>query len=132
MESIRIAGGIVLFVIALRMVFPPANGATYVPKGQEPYFVPMAVPMIAGPSSLALIMLMVHEAPDRLMVWSAVVVAAWLITSVALISSTLLYRILGPKGTIAVERLMGMLLIMIAVQMFFEGLAGFLRGVAAA
>jgi len=130
-ESIRIAGGIVLFVIALRMVFPPSHGAIYVPKGQEPYFVPLAVPMIAGPSSLALIMLMVHDSPDRLAVWSAVVVAAWLITSITLISSTLLYRLLGRKGTAAVERLMGMLLIMIAVQMFFEGLAGFLRGVAA-
>lgn len=128
-ESVRIAGGIVLFVIAIRMVFPPESGSALVPSGQEPYFVPLAVPLVAGPSSLALIMLMVHESRGALLQWTAVVVGAWLITALVLLSSTLLYKVLGVKGTTAVERLMGMLLIMIAVQMFFEGLGGFLGSV---
>lgn len=125
-ESIRIAGGIMLFVIAIRMVFPPAGGAAAEPE-MEPFFVPLAVPLVAGPSCLALIMLMVHEAPDRMGQWALVVFGAWLITALVLSGSTLLYRVLGVRGTVAVERLMGMLLIMIAVQMFFDGLAGFLH-----
>ena len=128
-ESLRIAGGIVLFVIAIHMVFPPESGSTLVPSGQEPYFVPLAVPLVAGPSSLALIMLMVHESRGALLQWTAVVVGAWLITALVLLSSTLLYKVLGAKGITAIERLMGMLLIMIAVQMFFDGLEGFLGGV---
>ena len=128
-ESVRIAGSIVLFVIAIRMVFPPESGSALVPSGQEPYFVPLAVPLVAGPSSLALIMLMVHESRGALLQWAAVVVGAWLITALVLLSSTLLYKVLGVKGTTAIERLMGMLLIMIAVQMFFEGLGGFLGSV---
>ena len=128
-ESVRIAGGIVLLVIAIRMVFPPESGSTLVPSGQEPYFVPLAVPLVAGPSSLALIMLMVHESRGALLQWTAVVVGAWLITALVLLGSTLLYKVLGAKGTTAIERLMGMLLIMIAVQMFFEGLGGFLGSV---
>lgn len=125
-ESIRIAGGIMLFVIAIRMVFPqpvPAGGAERALP--EPFFVPLAVPLVAGPSTLALIMLMVHEAPQRMLQWAIVVFAAWGITAIVLLCSPLLYRLLGQRGTLAVERLMGMLLIMIAVQMFLDGVAGF-------
>jgi multiple antibiotic resistance protein len=124
-ESIRVAGGIMLFVIAIRMVFPRARNESE--PDIEPFFVPLAVPGVAGPSCLALIMLMVHDAPERLWLWSAVVAGAWFITALVLLSSTLLYRLLGERGTLAVERLMGMLLIMIAVQMFLDGMVGFMR-----
>lgn len=127
-ESVRIAGGIVLFVIALRMIFPTANGLGLVAEGQEPFVVPLAVPLVAGPSTLALIMLMAHETPGQTLMQTGVIVSAWLVSAILLMSSTLLFRLLGPKGTGAIERLMGMLLVMIAVQMFFDGLGGFIQG----
>jgi len=128
-ETVRISGGIVLFVIALRMVFPTSNGLGLVAPGHEPFFVPLAVPLVAGPSTLALIMLMAHEAPAETVIQALVIGSAWLLSAVILMCSTLLFRVLGNKGTIAIERLMGMLLVMISVQMFFDGVQGFLESI---
>ena len=68
--SLQIAGGVILFLIALRMVFPPPEAATPVMQG-EPLIVPLAVPALAGPSALATVMLLVSEAPERRMEWIA-------------------------------------------------------------
>lgn len=126
-ESVSIAGGIVLFVIGIRMIFPPPEGLMgEMPEG-EPFIVPMAIPLVAGPSGMAAVMLMGSQEPDRMGAWSLALVLAWGATAAILFSATLLYKLLGQRALIALERLMGMLLVAISVQMLLDGLAVYLR-----
>jgi len=120
-ESVAIAGGIVLLIIALRMIFPTQEGLMGPMPGGEPLIVPLAVPMIAGPSSMATLILMVHSDPGQLGRWLVALLLAWGVTAVLLLAAPLLYRLLRERGLLAMERLMGMLLIMIAVQMVVNG-----------
>ena len=125
-HSIRIAGGIILFLIALKMVFPVARSAHATDEIQgEPLLVPLAIPMVAGPSAMAVVMLLATNDPSRMTEWLLALLAAWFITSVILISATSLKRYLGQRGLIAIERLMGMLLIAISVQMLLEGISAY-------
>ncbi len=126
-HSIRIAGGIILFLIALKMVFPVARSA-HTPDELvgEPLLVPLAIPMVAGPSAMAVVMLLSTNDPSRMTEWSFALLAAWFLSSVILVSATGLKRYLGQRGLIAMERLMGMLLIAIAVQMLLEGISAYL------
>ena len=120
-SSIRIAGGIVLFLIALRMVFPQEGGVMGETDG-EPFVVPLAVPLIAGPSTLATLLLLA-QAPDANSARTLVaLLLAWGVSALILLSSTSLVKILRAKGLTALERLMGMLLVMMSVQMFLDGL----------
>ena len=121
-ESVSIAGGIVLFLIGLRMIFPRPEGLMGDIPGGEPFIVPMAIPLVAGPSGMAAVMLMGSNEPGRLADWSLALLIAWVATAVILFSATYLYRWLGTRVLIAVERLMGMLLVAISVQMFLDGL----------
>ena len=126
-EAIRIGGGIVLFVIALKMVFPQEAGLLGKTPAGEPFIVPLAIPLMAGPSSLAMIMLMRKSAEGQwLELWLAVT-AAWIVSAAILLASKKLYRLLGEKGLFAIERLMGMVLIIMAVQMLLEGTAQYLH-----
>ena len=126
-HSIRIAGGIILFLIALKMVFPVKRSAHTVEEIQgEPLLVPLAIPMVAGPSAMAIVMLMATNNPDRMMDWLLALFAAWLLSSLILVSANGLKRFLGQRGLIAMERLMGMLLIALAVQMLLEGISAYL------
>jgi multiple antibiotic resistance protein len=125
-SAIGIAGGIVLFLIALRMIFPSDSGLRSPSIEGEPFIVPLAIPLIAGPSALAtLLLLQSSTAPRQLFIGLTV---AWAITGAILLSSTFLYRILRERGLIALERLMGMLLVMVSVQMLLNGLRVFLTG----
>ncbi len=125
-ESISIAGAIILFLIALRMIFPSPHGIMgQLPDG-EPFIVPLAIPMVAGPSALAVSMLMVTSNPGRMLDWTLALVGAWAACAVILMFAPLLLRSLGDRGLTAVERLMGMMLVIISVQMFFEGVQKFL------
>jgi multiple antibiotic resistance protein len=126
-ESISVSGGIILFIIAIRMIFPVEGGiAGETPEG-EPFVVPLAIPLFAGPSALAaLLLLQESNAGSGLELWVALTLA-WAASAVILIFSTTLYRVLGQRGLIALERLMGMLLVMVAVQMFLDGVARYLR-----
>lgn len=126
-HSIRIAGGIILFLIALKMVFPVTRSAHAVEETQgEPLLVPLAIPMVAGPSAMAVVMLLSTNEPGRMTDWLLALLVAWFISSVILISATGLKRYLGQRGLIAIERLMGMLLIAIAVQMLLEGVSAYI------
>jgi len=126
-ESVSIAGGIVLFLIGLRMIFPPPEGLMgELPEG-EPFIVPMAIPLIAGPSGMAAVMLMGSQEPDRMGAWSLALMIAWVATAVILFSSTYLYKWLGLRVLIAIERLMGMVIVAISVQMLLDGLTVYLR-----
>ena len=125
-HSIRIAGGIILFLIALKMVFPVARSAHATDEIQgEPLLVPLAIPMVAGPSAMAVVMLLATNDPSRMTEWLLALLAAWFISSIILISATSLKRYLGQRGLIAIERLMGMLLIAISVQMLLEGISAY-------
>ena len=127
-ESVAIAGGIVLFLIGLRMIFPPPEGLMgELPEG-EPFIVPLAIPMVAGPSGMAAVMLMGSQEPDRMGAWSLALLVAWAATAAILFSATYLYRWLGTRVLIAIERLMGMLLVALSVQMLLDGVGTYLAG----
>jgi MarC family membrane protein len=123
-ESVSIAGGIVLFLIGVKMIFPPRDGNMFgdTAAGAEPFIVPMAIPGVAGPSAMAALMLMTNSQPGRTADWSLALFAAWLATALILLSSTVLFRILGNSVLTALERLMGMLLVALSVQMFLDGI----------
>lgn len=128
-HSIRIAGGIILFLIALKMVFPvPRSAHAEEEVLGEPLLVPLAIPLVAGPSAMAMVMLMATNDPGRMTEWLVALVAAWLLSSIILVSANGLKRFLGRRGLIAMERLMGMLLIALAVQMLLEGISAYMAG----
>lgn len=126
-DSVRLAGGIVLFIIALKMIFPKKNESIMggLPD-QEPFIVPLAIPLIAGPSALATLILMVRNDPSRMLDWTITLLLAWGISAAILLSAPFFYKLLRERGLAAIERLMGMLLIMISVQMLMDGIKSFL------
>ncbi len=123
-HTVLLAGGIILFLIAIRMVFPEffylKPKKTSSPK--EPFIVPLAIPLVAGPAVLASIMLYSKEGESPFVVLCALFLA-WLATSLILLASSLLQKFLGDKGLMACERLMGLLLTLISVQMFLQGIS---------
>ena len=121
--ALTIAGGIVLFLIAIRMVFPSAHGTLLEASEGEPFIVPLAIPYVAGPSALATVLLMTSRDPGRHVEWLLAVSAAWLASAAILLVGARLSHFLGQKGITAIERLMGMLLVAAAVQMFLDGAA---------
>ena len=126
-ESISIAGGIILFLIALKMIFPPSHSEQSEASEKEPFIVPLAIPLVAGPSILATLLLLVSKEPDRLKDWFFALFIAWFITTLILLSSSLLNKVLKERGLIAIERLMGMILVAMSVQMFLDGIAEYLN-----
>ena len=126
-EAVHIAGGIVLFLIALRMIFPTEKGVMGdLPEG-EPFIVPLAVPLLAGPSTLAMLILLARSQPNRIFEWLIAVLGAWGVTSLIILSSTSFHKILGNRGLMAVEKLMGMVLVAISVQMLLDGITTYLK-----
>jgi multiple antibiotic resistance protein len=126
--TLSIAGGIILFMIAIKMIFPISKwNFDEEPKAEDPVIVPLAIPLIAGPSALTTILLLVTQEPSRWFDWFIALIAAWAISAVILLSSSWLGKIFGEKGLIALERLMGMLLTTIAVQMFLTGIRQFMN-----
>lgn len=126
-ESVSIAGGIVLFLIGLKMIFPSPEGMFGETPGGEPFIVPMAIPLVAGPSGMAAVMLFSTQYPDRMLDWSLALFLAWFGTALILLSATSLYKLLGKPVLIAIERLMGMLLVAISVQMLLDGVVAYLK-----
>jgi multiple antibiotic resistance protein len=124
--ALTIAGALVLFLIALRMVFPSSDTAAETVRG-EPLIVPLAIPYVAGPSALATVLLLMNREPARWPEWLLALTLAWLASTVILVSGSRIGAFLGQKGLVALERLMGLLLVALAVQMFLEGLRGALR-----
>jgi MarC family membrane protein len=123
--SLGIAGGIILFMIALRMVFHHPEGIFGDVAGGEPFLVPIAVPAIAGPSALATVMLMASRDPEHLAAWLAALTFAMVVTTLVLMAAPVVQRVLGERGIVAVERLMGLVLTAIAVQMLLNGVRSF-------
>jgi len=121
-EAVSISGGLVLLIIAIRMIFPSRGGVMGDDEDDsEPLVVPLATPMIAGPSILATLVLLAESEPSRSVDWLIALLISWVATAIILLAGQLLYRILGKRGLKAIERLMGMILISIAVQMLING-----------
>ena len=118
--SLQIAGGVILFLIALRMVFPPHDEPVSNMVG-EPLIVPLAVPALAGPSALATVMLLVSEAPERRLEWIAALSVTMLVCALVLVLAERIQKVLGERFVIAVERLMGLILVAVAVEMLLRG-----------
>ncbi|MEI4220252.1 MAG: YhgN family NAAT transporter [Candidatus Dasytiphilus stammeri] len=127
-EIVSISGGIVLFLIAIKMIFPSEQSSanTYISAGEEPFIVPLAIPLVAGPTVLATLILLSHKYQHRIISMMAALLVSWLATLVLLMSSGIFLRILGEKGLNALERLMGLILIMLGSQMILDGLRVYL------
>ena len=123
--ALGIAGGIILFLIAIKMIFPQEETAKRSPQIGEPFIVPLAIPLIAGPSALAFVMLLANQAPQHLGLWTLALFIAWLTCTIILVCADFLRKILGDRGLTAIERLMGMILTTMAVQMFLTGVEAF-------
>lgn len=124
--SLSIAGGVLLFIIALKMIFPHA-AADAASDTEEPLIVPLAMPLVAGPSTIAILLLLSSREPARIWEWCTALVIAWGATTLLLTASPFLMRVLGDRGLRALERLMGMLLVLIATQMLLNGVREFVQ-----
>jgi MarC family membrane protein len=127
-SSLTIAGGVILFLIALRMIFRHPEGIFGETVAGEPFIVPLATPSIAGPAAIATVVLLESRAPQRLLEWSAAVTVAMLATLVLLLFAERIARLAGERGLLAFERLMGLILTAIAVEMLLRGIQTFVRG----
>jgi multiple antibiotic resistance protein len=126
--SLHIAGGVLLLLISLGMIFPGTGQLSVVGDDEnqgEPFIVPLAIPLIAGPSTMATIMVFASR-PEPLSFWIGALAVAWVLSSAILLLSPNVSRLLGPRGLRAGERLMGMVLTVVAVQMFLDGVRLFL------
>ena len=123
--SLQIGGGVILFLIALRMVFPVPEGIFGSSPGGEPFIVPLAIPALAGPSALATVLLLVSRDPGRLFEWIAALAIALSTSAIVLVFAEKLQKRLGERAVIAFERLMGLVLTAIAVEMILKGIRAF-------
>lgn len=123
--ALTTAGGIILLIIAIKMIFPATNASLKEDIEGEPFIVPLAIPYVAGPSAMATALLMMSNEPSRWAEWLLAVLIAWFVSALIIYFSSYFARFLGEKGLIAIERLMGMLLITVAVQMLLTGIAEF-------
>jgi multiple antibiotic resistance protein len=121
-SSLGIAGGIILFIIAIRMIFPGTKPMFTHNEESEPLIVPLAIPMLAGPSAIAAVVLFMAQEPSRWIEWIFVVFVASLISGIILLSSEALGSKLGNRALTAIERLMGIFLIMVSVDFILDGI----------
>jgi len=126
-DSLNIAGGVILFLIALRMVFRHREGLFGDAPEGEPFIVPLAIPSIAGPAAMASVILLASRAPQRMVEWIAALAVAVGVTLALLLFAERIAKRLGERGLAAFERLMGLVLTAIAVEMLLRGIAGFVR-----
>ncbi|MFP4105832.1 MAG: MarC family protein [Phycisphaerae bacterium] len=121
LPALAISGGVILFLVSIRMVFPSTRTATETHADHEPFLVPLAVPLIAGPATMALLLILSTRHPeDRLELFLSLTLA-WLAGAVILSLSGWIARRLGKRIVRVIERLMGMVLIVPAVQMLLDG-----------
>lgn len=123
--SLSIAGGVILFLIALRMVFSHPEGIFGDAAGAEPFIVPLAIPAIAGPSAMAAVMLMASRDPQHIETWTVALSCAMAVTTVILVAAGWLQRLLGERTIRAFERLIGLVLTAVAIEMLLDGIRSF-------
>lgn len=128
-SALSLAGGLVLFIVSMEMIFPGRRSGYDPASRGEPFIVPLAVPLIAGPSTMAVLMLMASHDPNRRGIWMMALLVAWTASLIVLLLANRLRPLLGPNGLAALERLMGMVLLVMAVQMSMSGMRGFFQTV---
>ena len=122
-ETVSISGGIILFLIAIKMIFPSATGnSSGLPAGEEPFIVPLAIPLVAGPTLLATLMLLSHQYPNNLSHLVIALLIAWGGTVVILVQWSVFVGLLGVKGVNGLVRLLGLFLVWLATQLFLDGI----------
>jgi MarC family membrane protein len=127
--SLLIAGGVILFLIAIRMVFPPP--ASDLPEQtQEPLIVPLAIPLIAGPSAMATVMLLASQAPHRQLEWAGALCVTMMVSAVVLVLADRIQRLAGERVVTAFERLMGLILVALSIEMILRGVTMFIKQLA--
>lgn len=119
--ALTIAGGVLLFLIAVKMVFPRPGKSLQEQVEGEPFIVPLAIPYVAGPSVLASELLLMSREPERWPTWLLAIVLAWAATAIIVLAGSQVAARLGARGLVAIERLMGMILVAIAIQMLLTG-----------
>ncbi|CAL4325214.1 YhgN family NAAT transporter [Buchnera aphidicola] len=125
-ETVSISGGIILFIIAIKMIFPSEENNTG-NSLEEPFLVPLAIPLVAGPSLLATLMLLSHQYLNHMSYLVGSLMIAWCFTVIILLLSSLFLKLFGDKGVNALERLMGLILIMLSTQMFLDGIKAWFK-----
>jgi MarC family membrane protein len=125
--SLSIAGGVILFLIAIRMVFGNPQQIFGEQVQGEPFIVPLAVPFIAGPSALATVMLMATREPAKVGMWAAAITVVMALTTLILVSAEKIRKLMGERAVLAFERLMGLILTAIAIEMLLVGIKGFVK-----
>lgn len=128
-SALQISGGVILFLIALKMIFPaekPAPAAAEEAQNREPLVVPLAIPMVAGPSAMAFVILVSTQYPAQRLDWFFGLLSAWAVTVVVLLAADWLSKFLGERVLTALERLMGMILTTLSVQMLLQGIKVFM------
>ena len=121
-RALEVAGGVILLMVAIRMIFGHAGGVYGVPEGREPLIFPLAVPLLAGPSAMATVLLLASRQPDRIGEWIAALSAAMLVSGLTLLLADRIRRLVGDSVVSALEKLMGLVLTAIAVEMILAGL----------
>jgi MarC family membrane protein len=126
-ETLKVAGGVILLLIAINMVFP-GSGAKLGGEGdsEEPFIVPIAIPLISGPSAMVTAILIGASDPSRMLEWIGALAVTMFVTFVAFLASTRLEKALGPHVIAAIERLMGLVLTAVAVDMLLTGVASYI------
>lgn len=126
-EIVQIGGGVVLFLLSLKMLFPREKTKIEeeLKKITEPFIVPLAIPLVAGPAVLSAVMVYSPQIPNVIMIGAIFI--AWLATLIILVLSAHLSDWIGDRGLIAIERLMGFIMVLIAIQMFLSGLKTFMK-----
>ena len=127
-RSLEVAGGVILLIIAIRMVFSHEGGAYGVPEGREPFIFPLAVPLLAGPSAMATVLLLASRQPERMMSWLGALAGAMAVSGVVLLACDRIRRWVGDSVVAAVEKLMGLVLTAVAVEMILAGLKHYFFG----
>jgi len=121
-RSLEVAGGVILLIIAIRMIFSHEGGVYGVAEGREPFIFPLAVPLLAGPSAMATVLLLASRQPDRMLSWVGALAGAMLVSGAVLLLCERIRRLIGDSMVAAVEKLMGLVLTAIAVEMVLAGL----------
>jgi multiple antibiotic resistance protein len=123
--ALQIGGGIILFLIALKMIFPGAKGSEEETE-KNPLVVPLAVPLVAGPSTMSMLILFSSQYPERTTSWLVALLAAWTVSAVVLTFADFLRKLLGSRILKAIEKLMGLILVTMSIEMLLSGVADFL------
>jgi MarC family membrane protein len=128
-RSLEVAGGVILLIIAMRMVFQ-SGGEVYAGDGKqrEPLIFPLAVPLLAGPSAMATVLLLASRQPDLLVEWIGALTVAMGVSGLVLMSADRIRKLIGHSMVSAIEKLMGLVLTAIAVEMVLAGLKRYFFG----